>query len=189
MAVSKETAPNLKVGESVVYPGRGVGQVTATENQEVAGFKLEVFVITFSKDNMIIKIPTSRDFKQGLRKVSDGKAINEALSVLAGRARKSKLMWSRRAVELEGKVNSNDLAQLAEVIRDLHRGEGQPEASYSERGIYDNAIALLTQEVSVSKDILESEAIALIQGQLAKAPPPATKGGPADEGDELEKVA
>jgi len=189
MASAKETALNLKVGESVVYPGRGVGLVSAIEEQEAAGFKLEVIVIEFVKEKAVIKIPTSRAGKQGLRRVSDSAAIDRALEVMTGKARKSKTMWSRRAQELEAKINSGDIIQMAEVARDLHRNADQTEASFSERGLYDTAVALIAQEVVAAKQVTEQEAAALIQENLSKSPAPSGKDGQDENGDALEKVA
>jgi len=183
-------ALDLNVGEAVVYPSRGVGRITAIEEQEAAGFKLEVYVISFDRENATIKIPTSRAAKQGLRKVSDAKTVDAALEVMTGRARKSKTMWSRRAQELEAKVNSGDLLQMAEVARDLHRLEGESEASFSERGIYDTVVALIAQEVAVLNGITEAQATALIRESLDKSPPKSEKGAQAEDRDGgLEQVA
>jgi CarD family transcriptional regulator len=99
-------------------------------------------------------------------------------------------MWARRATELEAKINSGDILQLAEVIRDLHRGEGQAEASFSEGRLYEAAVALMANEVAASRNVTETEAMRLIREALAKAPQPTAKG--SDEGDEgggMEKVA
>jgi len=189
MASANGTALNLKVGESVVYPGRGVGQVSAIEEQEAAGFKLEVIVIEFLKEKAVIKIPTSRVGKQGLRRVSDNASIDKALEVMTGKARKSKTMWSRRAQELEAKINSGDIIQMAEVARDLHRLEGESEASFSERGLYDTAVALIAQEVAATKQLTEQQASSLIQENLSKSPAPSGKDGRDEDGDSLEKVA
>jgi CarD family transcriptional regulator len=194
MTTAKNTvsALNLKVDEAVVYPGRGVGRVTAIEEQEIAGFKLKMFVISFEKENAVIKIPTTRGAKQGLRRVSDAATIDAALEIMTGRARKSKQMWSRRATELDTKVNSGDLLQMAEVVRDLHRAEGESEASFSERGIYDSAVAMIASEVAASRSITAAQAMAVLQESLAKSPRPAKagKGDEAAEGDDLKaKVA
>ncbi|WP_046868074.1 CarD family transcriptional regulator [Microvirga massiliensis] len=185
------TTQKFAVGEAVVYPGRGVGRISSIEEQEAAGFKLEVYVISFERENAVVKIPTARAAKQGLRKVSDAEAIEEAFEILTGRARKSRQMWSRRAVELGGRINSGDIIQVAEVIRDLHRSEGEAEASFSERGLYDSAIALLVQEVSASRHITETEAMKLIQQSLGKAPRRGAKAKDEDgeAGDDLSKVA
>ena len=129
----------FKTGEFVVYPSHGVGQITAIEEQEVAGFKLELFVVSFAKDKMTLRVPTAKAASVGLRKLADGEIVGKALSTLTGRARVKRTMWSRRAQEYEAKINSGDLVAIAEVVRDLYRSEAQPEQSYSERQLYEAA--------------------------------------------------
>ncbi|WP_046868797.1 CarD family transcriptional regulator [Microvirga massiliensis] len=179
-------APRFKVGEAVVYPSRGVGRITAIEEQEVAGFKLEMFVISFDKEKAVLKVPTERAAKQGLRKVADAAGIDAALATLSGRARSKRGMWSRRAIELEAKIASGDISTIAEVVRDLHRGEGQADASFSERGLYEAALSFLVSEISASKDISETETLRLIEAALAKSPRPAAKALVAPDDDDIE---
>ena len=87
----------FKTGEYVVYPSHGVGQITAIEEQEVAGFKLELFVVSFAKDKMTLRVPTAKAASVGLRKLADGESVAKALTTLTGRARVKRTMWSRRA--------------------------------------------------------------------------------------------
>ncbi|RXT54755.1 CarD family transcriptional regulator [Bosea sp. Tri-44] len=179
----------FKTGEFVVYPSHGVGQITAIEEQEVAGFKLELFVVSFAKDKMTLRVPTAKAASVGLRKLADGEIVGKALSTLTGRARVKRTMWSRRAQEYEAKINSGDLVAIAEVVRDLYRSEAQPEQSYSERQLYEAAIDRMTREIAVVEEITETEALKKIEGQLAKSPRRAGKGeaaeaAEAEEGDE-----
>jgi CarD family transcriptional regulator len=166
----------FKTGEYVVYPSHGVGQITAIEEQEVAGFKLELFVVSFSKDKMTLRVPTAKAASVGLRKLADTDIVGKALTTLTGRARIKRTMWSRRAQEYEAKINSGDLVAIAEVVRDLYRSEAQPEQSYSERQLYEAAVDRMTREIAVVDDITETEALKKIEGQLAKSPRRAAKG-------------
>jgi CarD family transcriptional regulator len=175
----------FKTGEFVVYPSHGVGQITAIEEQEVAGFKLELFVVSFAKDKMTLRVPTAKAASVGLRKLADADAVTKALTTLTGRARVKRTMWSRRAQEYEAKINSGDLVAIAEVVRDLYRSEAQPEQSYSERQLYEAAVDRMTREIAVVDDVTETEALKKIEGQLAKSPRRAAKGEASEtaEGD------
>lgn len=170
----------FKTGEFVVYPSHGVGQITAIEEQEVAGFKLELFVVSFSKDKMTLRVPTAKAASVGLRKLADADSVAKALTTLTGRARVKRTMWSRRAQEYEAKINSGDLVAIAEVVRDLYRSEAQPEQSYSERQLYEAALDRMTREIAVVDDITETEALKKIEGQLAKSPRRPAKGEAAE---------
>jgi CarD family transcriptional regulator len=169
---TKKTAnrQGYKMGEAVVYPTHGVGRITAIEEQEVAGYKLELFVIFFEKDKMTLRVPTAKAASVGMRKLSDSAVITKALETVSGRARIKRTMWSRRAQEYEAKINSGDIIQIAEVVRDLYRSEAQPEQSYSERQLYEAALDRLVREVAAVNASHESDAMKLIEAQLAKAP-------------------
>ncbi|KFC73234.1 CarD family transcriptional regulator [Bosea sp. 2KB_26] len=173
----------FKTGEFVVYPSHGVGQITAIEEQEVAGFKLELFVVSFAKDKMTLRVPTAKAISVGLRKLADTDIVSKALTTLTGRARIKRTMWSRRAQEYEAKINSGDLVAIAEVVRDLYRSEAQPEQSYSERQLYEAAVDRMTREIAVVDDVTETEALKKIEGQLAKSPRRAAKGTEVDPAD------
>src|SRR5690606_37679295 len=134
------TRNGFKTGEFIVYPAHGVGQITAIEEQEVAGHKLELFVIDFQKDKMRLKVPVAKAASIGMRKLSETDYVDRALKVVQGRARIKRTMWSRRAQEYDAKINSGDLISISEVVRDLFRAENQPEQSYSERQLYEAAL-------------------------------------------------
>ena len=180
---------SFKPGEFVVYPAHGVGQIVAVEEQEVAGFKLELFVISFIKDKMILKVPTPKVVSVGMRKLADASAVKTALDTLAGRARIKRTMWSRRAQEYEAKINSGDLNAIAEVVRDLYRSDTQPEQSYSERQLYEAALDRMTREIVVVQKLTETESLKVIEAQLQKGP----RRGKAEEIDaeeaEIEEAA
>src|SRR6478609_2917045 len=184
----------FKTGEFVVYPSHGVGQITAIEEQEVAGFKLELFVVSFAKDKMTLRVPTAKAVSVGLRKLADTALVSKALTTLTGRARIKRTMWSRRAQEYEAKINSGDLVAIAEVVRDLYRSEAQPEQSYSERQLYEAALDRMTREIAVVEKLTETETLKLIETQLQKGPrrgvkPEGEGEGEAESESEVEEAA
>jgi len=170
----------FKTNEFIVYPAHGVGQIMAIEEQEVAGAKLELFVISFIKDKMTLRVPTAKIVSVGMRKLAEPPLVKRALETLKGRARIKRTMWSRRAQEYEAKINSGDIVAIAEVVRDLYRSETQPEQSYSERQLYEAALDRLSREISAVQKITETEAIKEIEAALAKGPRRGPK--PAEEG-------
>jgi CarD family transcriptional regulator, regulator of rRNA transcription len=169
----------FKTNEFVVYPAHGVGQILAIEEQEIAGAKLELFVINFIKDKMTLRVPTAKVANVGMRKLSEPALVKKALETLKGRARVKRTMWSRRAQEYEAKINSGDIVAIAEVVRDLYRSESQPEQSYSERQLYEAALDRLSREIAVVQHSTETEAVKEIESQLAKSP----RRGAKTEGD------
>jgi CarD family transcriptional regulator len=179
----------FKTNEFVVYPAHGVGQILAIEEQEIAGAKLELFVINFMKDKMTLRVPTAKVANVGMRKLSEPALVKKALETLKGRARVKRTMWSRRAQEYEAKINSGDIVAIAEVVRDLYRSESQPEQSYSERQLYEAALDRLSREIAVVQHSTETEAVKEIESQLAKSPRRGAKAeateadGEADEAD------
>lgn len=160
----------FKIGESIVYPSHGVGQIIGIEDQEVAGHTLELFVIDFEKDKMRLKVPVVKAATIGMRKLSEDDFVARALRVLQGRARIKRTMWSRRAQEYDAKINSGDLILISEVVRDLFRAENQPEQSYSERQLYEAALDRMAREVAAVNKISDTEAVRLIEVNLNKGP-------------------
>ena len=138
----------FKPGDFVVYPTHGVGEVVSIEIQEIAGHKLKLFVISFDRDRMTLRVPVSKATTSGLRKLSSRKKMDNAMETLKASARVKRTMWSRRAQEYEAKINSGDPIFIAEVVRDLHRKTGQPDQSFSERQIFESARDRLAQELA-----------------------------------------
>jgi CarD family transcriptional regulator len=169
----------FKTQEFIVYPAHGVGQIIAIEEQEVAGARLELFVINFVKDKMTLRVPTSKVTSVGMRKLAELTMVKRAIETLKGRARVKRTMWSRRAQEYEAKINSGDIVAIAEVVRDLYRSDTQPEQSYSERQLYEAALDRLSREVAAVQRVTETEAVKEIEGALAKGP----RRGPKPEAE------
>ena len=146
--MTKSKKLEFRPNDYVVYPAHGVGQIISIEEQEVAGYSLELFVISFEKDKMTLRVPTNKITESGLRSLSSPDVISQAMKTLKGKAKVKRAMWSRRAQEYEQKINSGDLISIAEVVRDLHRTDDQREQSYSERQLYEPALERLTREVA-----------------------------------------
>jgi len=159
----------FKTNEFIVYPAHGVGRIVAIEEQEIAGIKLELFVIQFEKDKMTLRVPTGKCQSIGMRKLAEDGIVKRAMETLKGRARIKRTMWSRRAQEYEAKINSGDLVAIAEVVRDLYRAENQPEQSYSERQLYEAALDRMAREIAAVDKIDERGAVQKIVEVLSRS--------------------
>ncbi len=181
MAARKSLQRNgFKTNEYIVYPTHGVGRIVGIEEQEVAGTRLELFVINFEQEKMTLRVPTMKCSNVGMRKLSETAIVDKALATLRGRARVRRMMWSRRAQEYDAKINSGDLIAIAEVVRDLHRSEAQPEQSYSERQLYEAALERMAREVAAVQDVDERVATQRICEALNKARNPAPVAEPVE---------
>ena len=156
--MSKPKKMEFRPNDYVVYPAHGVGQIVSIEEQEIAGLTLELFVISFEKDKMTLRVPTNKAADVGMRTLSSPDVVTKAMTTLKGKARVKKAMWSRRAQEYEQKINSGDLIAIAEVVRDLHRADDQREQSYSERQLYEAALERLTREIAAVNGAEEVDA-------------------------------
>ncbi len=158
----------FKIHDLVVYPAHGVGRVTMIEEQEIAGAKLELYIVDFEKEKLRLKVPTGRAEQKGMRRLSDRNQIEAAMRVLKGRARVKRTMWSRRAQEYDAKINSGDIMSVAEVVRDLYRSERQPEQSYSERQLFEQALERMAREIAAVKKIDDDISIKEVEEYLSK---------------------
>ncbi len=156
--MSKTRKSEFRPNDHVVYPAHGVGKIVSIEEREIAGMQLELFVISFEKDKMTLRVPTDKATQVGMRSLSSPDIVSKALATLKGKARVKRAMWSRRAQEYEQKINSGDLLAIAEVVRDLHRTDDQREQSYSERQLYEAALERLTREVAAVSGLDEAHA-------------------------------
>jgi CarD family transcriptional regulator len=156
-------------GDFVVYPTHGVGKVTGVEEAVIAGQKLQLFVVSFDKERMILRVPIEKVKGSGLRKLSSRKVIDNALKTLKGRVRVKRTMWSRRAQEYEAKINSGDPVAIAEVVRDLHRNADQPDQSYSERQMYQAALERLARELAAVEQVEHEAAVDKLETLLSAA--------------------
>ncbi|HJD57525.1 MAG TPA: CarD family transcriptional regulator [Rickettsia endosymbiont of Sericostoma sp.] len=154
MSMSSE----FKVGERIVYPSHGVGEIVNVEQQIIAGADIRVYVISFPQDKMILKVPVNRATISGLRKLVSKTDLTIIYSTLQGKAKQGNRMWSRRAQEYESKINSGNIVAVAEVVRDLYKNVDS-DRSYSERTIYESALNRLAGELAILENINPDEAI------------------------------
>ena len=138
----------FKIGEIVVYPKHGVGEVIKIESMEVSSIKNKYYVIKMEQAKLMIRVPLSKKDYVGLRKISSKKIIDAVFSALKLKPKIRRIMWSRRAQEYDTKIYSGDPIKIAEVIRDLYRKNTQPEQSYSERQMFQMALERLAREVA-----------------------------------------
>ena len=184
--VAKKSQQRLgfKTGEYVVYPAHGVGLIVNIEEQEVAGLTLELFVISFEQDKLTLRVPVAKIKSVGMRKLAEEDEVKKALETVTGRARVKRTMWSRRAQEYEAKINSGDLIAISEVVRDLYRSDDQPEQSYSERQLFEQAMDRMSREISAVNKLTLTEAVQLIEKKLAKSPKRTKADAAESESDE-----
>ena len=171
----------FKTNEFVVYPAHGVGRIIGIEEQEIAGMSLELFVITFEKEKLTLRVPTGKLASVGMRKLAEEDVVRKAMETLKGRARVKRTMWSRRAQEYVAKINSGDLVSIAEVVRDLYRSEAQPEQSYSERQLYEDALDRMAREIAAVEKLDDRGAVQRITEVLSKS----AKGRRVEAGEDV----
>ena len=159
----KRVKLQYSVGDFIVYPSHGVGEITAIQTFEIAEEKLEMYNVIFDKEKMTLKIPTIKAREIGIRKVSSRNEMKKTLEILKSKAKIRRTMWSRRAQEYEAKINSGILIELTEVVRDLFRNSNQPEQSYSERQLYESARDRLAREVAVVEKTDDIKAVEKIE--------------------------
>ncbi len=157
------------IEDFVVYPSHGVGQITAIEEHEIGDLTLRVFVVVFAKEKMTLRVPLEKANSSGMRRLSSQQTMEQAISTLKGRARTRRVMWSRRAQEYDAKLNSGDPISIAEVVRDLHRDEGQPDQSYSERQMYEAALERLAREFAAVENTNTEQAAEKLENVLRAA--------------------
>ena len=179
----------FRANEFIVYPAHGVGRIIGIEEQEIAGMALELFVINFDKEKLTLRVPTGKLQSVGMRKLSDEPVVKKAMETLKGRARVKRTMWSRRAQEYVAKINSGDLIAIAEVVRDLYRSESQPEQSYSERQLYEDALDRMAREIAAVERLDERGAVQRITDVLSKSAKGRRLAAEAEGGDAETKAA
>jgi CarD family transcriptional regulator len=189
--VTKKSTQRLgfKTGEYIVYPAHGVGLIVSIEEQEIAGLPLELFVISFEQDKLTLRVPVAKIKSVGMRKLAEEDVVKKSLETVTGRARVKRTMWSRRAQEYEAKINSGDLVAISEVVRDLYRSDDQPEQSYSERQLFEQAMDRMSREIGAVNRLTLTETIQLIEKNLAKSPKRGPKADAADAADATDEEA
>ena len=138
----------FKIGEVVVYPKHGVGEIIKLESMEVSSIKTKFYVVKMEQGKLTIRVPLDKQNEVGLRKISSKKIIDEVFNILKLKPKIRRIMWSRRAQEYDTKIFSGDPIKIGEVVRDLFRKNSQPEQSYSERQMFQIALERLAREVA-----------------------------------------
>ncbi|MDR1907787.1 MAG: CarD family transcriptional regulator [Holosporales bacterium] len=164
--ISKES---ITIGDFVVYPAHGVGKLIDIEEHDICGTNVELFVIEFTKDHMVLKLPLQKACSSGLRPICGKEEMDLALESLGTKSRKKKAMWNRRAQEYESKINSGKISSLADVIRELHTPQDAGDQSYSERQIYQIALDRFVRELCIVEEVDEGTASKKVQEMLGVA--------------------
>lgn len=143
----------FNIGNKVVYPSHGVGEVVNVETQEVCGVEVQFYVIDFDQNKMTIRIPVKRAQKDGLRNLAANDTIDRVYDILRKTAKtvNPTKMWNRKVKEYGDKIHSGNITAVAEVVRDLYKESDN--RSYSERNIYQLALSRLAEELSVLEDL------------------------------------
>jgi len=145
---------NIEIGDLVVYPIYGVGEIEKFEKHNIDGIDSNFILINFKQDKMKLRIPVDKASNPGLRKLSNKNRLSKALDVLSEQPAIKKDMWIKRAKEYEKSINSGDPVLIAEVVRDLHKKEDSMEQqSYSERQIYLTALNRLSNEYAAVQNL------------------------------------
>jgi len=138
----------FKIGEIVVYPKHGVGEIIKIETMEIENIKTKFYVVKMEQSKLTIRVPLEKQNEVGLRKISSKKIIDEVYNTLKLKPKIRRIMWSRRAQEYDAKIFSGEPIKIAEVVRDLFRKNSQSDQSYSERQMFQVAIERLAREVA-----------------------------------------
>jgi len=137
-----------KIKDYVVYPKHGVGQITEFKKINIGGIDVETYILKFEKDKANGMIPVNKQFH--LRPLATINQINKCISILKGKPKIKRSMWSRRAQEYESKISSGKIYELAEVVRDLNKGDDiMVDQSYSERQLFEKAYERLLSEFQI----------------------------------------
>ena len=145
----QETEKRLfKAKDYVVYPKHGVGQITETKKINIGGIDVETYILKFEKDKANGMVPVNK--QSHLRPLATINQINKCVSILKGKPKIKRSMWSRRAQEYEAKISSGKIYDLAEVVRDLNKGDDiMIDQSYSERQLFEKAYERLLTEFQI----------------------------------------
>jgi len=139
---------NYKIKDYVVYPKHGVGQITDFKKINIGGIDVETYVLRFEKDKANGMVPVNK--QSHLRSLATINQVNKCISILKGKPKIKRSMWSRRAQEYEAKISSGKIYDLAEVVRDLNKGDDlMIDQSYSERQLFEKAYDRLLTEFQI----------------------------------------
>ena len=171
-----------KVKDYVVYPKHGVGQITEFKKINIGGIDVETYIIKFEKDKANGMVPVNK--QTHLRPLATINQVNKCISILKSKPKIKRSMWSRRAQEYEAKISSGKIYELAEVVRDLNKGDDlMVDQSYSERQLFEKAYERILSEFQIILNIsyedtqkkLDKALKRNLEAQQSKSVPPITK--------------
>ena len=182
-----------KVKDYVVYPKHGVGQITEFKKINIGGIDVETYVLKFEKDKANGMVPVNK--QSHLRPLASINQVNKCISILKSKPKIKRSMWSRRAQEYETKISSGKIYELAEVVRDLNKGDGlMVDQSYSERQLFEKAYERVLSEFQIVMGVsledtqkkLDKALKRNLEGQAIAAPtkvvePAVSEAAPTDE--------
>ncbi len=155
---------DFKPKDYVVYPKHGVGQILSINNKTIGGIEVQCYDIKFEKDKAVGLLPINK--QSHLRPLSTVNQVNKSISILKGKPKIKRSMWSRRAQEYEQKITSGKIYELAEVVRDLNKGDDlMVDQSYSERQLFEKAYERILSEFQIVLNLSYED----IQKKLNKA--------------------
>ena len=145
-----------KIKDYVVYPKHGLGQITEFKKINIGGIDVETYIIKFEKDKANGMVPVNK--QSHLRSLSTINQVNKCISILKSKPKIKRSMWSRRAQEYEAKISSGKIYELAEVVRDLNKGDDlMIDQSYSERQLFEKAYDRILAEFQVVLDLSKED--------------------------------
>ena len=174
VTTQKTEKREYKIKDYVVYPKHGVGQINEFKKINIAGIDVEAYILKFEKDKVSGMVPVNK--QSHLRPLATINQINRCISILKGKPKIKRSMWSRRAQEYEAKISSGKIYDLAEVVRDLNKGDDlMIDQSYSERQLFEKAYDRLSTEFQIVlgtnlEDAQKKLNKALKRNQEAQAP-------------------
>tara|TARA_B100000424_G_scaffold202053_1_gene159151 strand:+ start:388 stop:1236 length:849 start_codon:yes stop_codon:yes gene_type:complete len=145
-----------KIKDYVVYPKHGVGQITEFKKINIGGIDVETYIIKFEKDKANGMVPVNK--QSHLRPLSTINQVNKSISILKSKPKIKRSMWSRRAQEYEAKISSGKIYELAEVVRDLNKGDDiMIDQSYSERQLFEKAYERIISEFQIVLNVSKED--------------------------------
>ena len=175
-----------KLKEYVVYPKHGVGQITQLKKITIGGIEVETYLLKFEKDKATGMVPVNK--QSHLRPLATINQVNKCISILKGKPKIKRSMWSRRAQEYEAKISSGKIYELAEVVRDLNKGDDlMVDQSYSERQLFEKAYERILAEfqiiLNLSLDDTKKKLDKALKRNLGEQPKPTTTSTKSVEPD------
>ena len=184
----QETAKrDYKIKDHVVYPKHGVGQISEFKKINIGGIDVETYIIKFEKDKANGMVPVNK--QSHLRPLATINQVNKCISILKSKPKIKRSMWSRRAQEYEAKISSGKIYELAEVVRDLNKGDDlMVDQSYSERQLFEKAYERILSEFQIILNFSLEDTQKKLDKALKRNPNPQNKNENTEEKNEPSKI-